>query len=473
MKYIPLYLSFALAALLVSSACMRVGSDYHRPDIGIEMPPSYQHSPADGVTQEPEDRWWEVFGDPELSTLVEEVLTNNLDIKKATAKILQVRSQFVQTRADRFPSVSVEGRGQRQKRQIIGFLPGESFSVESDIYSLSFPASFELDLWGRLARAEEAARADLLRAEENRRTVAQTVVAETISLYLRMESLERGIQITRQLIQTFRRSLALVESRYERGLTSVLDVRQARRTLARAEAILPSVRQDLGTTQQQLAVLLGRYPMTGPARLQPEDYFKRLAPVPPGLPSDLLLRRPDIRAAEAQLRALNAQAGVSKASRFPRITLTGAYGYTSDELDRLFRLESELWNIAMGAVQPLFDAGKLKAGQRAAEARYQEGVADYAKSVLTAFAEVESAFLTREEQLKRRDHVVNFVLDARATQRIAENRYERGLVDYLTVLDAQQTRFEAERDLLEVDLAILLNRVTLHRALGGGWAEPS
>jgi multidrug efflux system outer membrane protein len=450
-----------------------VGSDYHRPDIGIEMPPSYQHSPADGVTQEPEDRWWEVFGDPELSTLVEEVLTNNLDIKKATAKILQVRSQFVQTRADRFPSVSVEGRGQRQKRQIIGFLPGESFSVESDIYSLSFPASFELDLWGRLARAEEAARADLLRAEENRRTVAQTVVAETISLYLRMESLERGIQITRQLIQTFRRSLALVESRYERGLTSVLDVRQARRTLARAEAILPSVRQDLGTTQQQLAVLLGRYPMTGPARLQPEDYFKRLAPVPPGLPSDLLLRRPDIRAAEAQLRALNAQAGVSKASRFPRITLTGAYGYTSDELDRLFRPESELWNIAMGAVQPLFDAGKLKAGQRAAEARYQEGVADYAKSVLTAFAEVESAFLTREEQLKRRDHVVNFVLDARATQRIAENRYERGLVDYLTVLDAQQTRFEAERDLLEVDLAILLNRVTLHRALGGGWAEPS
>jgi multidrug efflux system outer membrane protein len=461
-----------LSALLVSSSCMKLGPDYHRPDIGIETPLSYQHSPADGVTQEPEDRWWEVFGDPELSTLVEEVLTNNLDIKKATAKILQVRAQLVQTRADRFPSLSVEGQGQRQKRQIIGVLPGESFSSETDSYTLSFPASFELDLWGRLARAEEATRADLLRAEENRRTVAQTVVAETISLYLRMESLERGIQIAKQLIQTFHRSLTLVESRYERGLTSVLDVRQARRTLARAEAILPSVRQDLGTTQQQLAVLLGRYPMTGPARLQPEDYFKRLAPVPPGLPSDLLLRRPDIRAAEAQLRALNAQVGVSKASRFPRITLTGAYGYTSDELDRLFRPESELWDIAMGALQPLFDAGKLKAGQRAAEARYQEGVAEYAKSVLTAFAEVESAFLTREEQLKRRDHVVNFVLDARATQRIAENRYERGLVDYLTVLDAQQTRFEAERDLLEVDLAILLNRVTLHRALGGGWAEP-
>ena len=243
--------------------------------------------------------------------------------------------------------------------------------------------------------------------------------------------------------------------------------------MARAEAILPSLRQDLGTTQQQLAVLFGRYPKTGSPRLQPEDYYKRLDPVPPGLPSELLLRRPDIRAAEAQLRALNAHVGVSKASRFPRITLTGAYGYASDELNGLFQPESELWNFALGIVQPLFDAGKLKADQRAAEARYQQGVAEYAKTVLTAFAEVERAFLTREEQLKRRDHVVKFVLDARATQRIAESRYQRGLVDYFTVLDAQQTRFEAERDLVEVDLAILNNRVTVHRALGGGWAEPS
>ena len=471
MKRLLSYLSVTLSVLLVSGGCMKLGPDYHRPDTGIQIPSSYQHSPAEAVSQELEDRWWQAFDDPELDALVQEVLTNNLDIKKAVARILEVRSQFVQTRADRFPSVSAEGRGQRQKRQIIGVLPGDSFSVENDTYSFSFPASFELDLWGRLARSEEAARADLLQAEENRRTVAQTVVAETVSLYLRMESFERGIQIAEQLIQTFRRSLALVESRYERGLTSVLDVRQARRTLARAEAILPSVRQDLGTTQQQLAVLVGRYPVSKPNRLQPEDYFKRLDPVPPGLPSDLLLRRPDIRAAEAQLRTLNAQVGVSKASRFPRITLTGAFGYTSEELDRLFRPESELWNIALGAVQPLFDAGKLKAGQRAAEARFQQGAAEYAKKVLTAFAEVETAFLTREEQLKRREHVVHFVQDARATQRIAENRYERGLVDYLTVLDAQQTRFEAERDLLEVDLAILTNRVTLHRALGGGWAE--
>ena len=471
MKHMFSHLFVALATLLVSSGCMKVGPDYQRPDTGIQMPESYQHAPTETVIPPPEDWWWQVFTDPELNQLVEEVLKNNLDIKKATARILEVRSQFVQTRADRFPGLSLEGQGQRQHRPIIGIIPGESFSIKTDIYTLSLPASFELDLWGRLARAEEAVRADLFEAEENRRTVALTVVAETISLYLQMESLERRIQITLLSIENYRRSLALVESRYERGLTSVLDLRQARRTLAQAEAALPSLRQDLGIIQQKMAVLLGRYPETRPPRTQPEDYFKRLAPVPPGLPSDLLLRRPDIRAAEARLMGLNARVGVARANRFPRITLTGSFGYSSEELDQLLRHESKLWNMALGIAQPLFDAGKLKAGQRTAEARYEQGVAEHAKTVLTAFSEVESALLTRKEQLERRDRVLNFLVEARATQDVAEKRYKRGIVDYLTVLEAQQTRFKAEENLALVDLAILSNRVALHRALGGGWAS--
>jgi len=169
--------------------------------------------------------------------------------------------------------------------------------------------------------------------------------------------------------------------------------------------------------------------------------------------------------------ALNALVGVAKASRFPRIVLTGSFGYTSQDLDLLFKPESELWNIAAGLSQPLFDAGQLQAAQRAAEARYQQGVAEYAKTVLTAFAEVEGAFLTREEQLKRREYVVIFLHEAREAQRLAETRYARGLIDFLTVLDTQRTRFEGERDLVEVDFTLLNNRVNLHRALGGGWAE--
>jgi multidrug efflux system outer membrane protein len=221
-----------------------------------------------------------------------------------------------------------------------------------------------------------------------------------------------------------------------------------------------------------MAVLLGRYPKTRPPRPQEEQYFKRLAPVPPGLPSELLLRRPDIRSAEARLKVLNAQVGVAKAARFPRISLTGSFGYTSDELDQLVRPESEFWNVALGTVQPLFNAGKLRAGQRAAEARYQQGVIEYAKVVLTAFSEVESALLTRKEQLERRERVLKVLSEARSTQEIAEDRYRRGLVDYLTVLESQQTRFQAEQELVLVDLAILSNRVSLHRAIGGGWADP-
>jgi multidrug efflux system outer membrane protein len=471
---VPLFL--VLAALFAAAGCMKMGPDFRKPDLhhdlGIQVPATFeQDDMEEDAPLGLKDQWWHVFGDPELNRLVDEVLSHSWDIKGATARILEVRSQLVQNRADRFPNLSVEGTAEKRQRPIIGIVPGESFTTKTETYTLSLPASFELDLWGRLDRAEEAARADLLQAEENRRTVVQGVVAETITLYLQMESVERRIQIALESIDNFRQSLALVESRYKRGLTSVLDVRQARRTLAGAEAALPPLREELGATQQQLSVLLGSYPETRPPRRQPEEYFSHLAPVPAGLPSELLLRRPDIRAAEAGLEALNARVGVAKASRFPAITLTGSYGYSSDELARLIRRESELWHLGSGIGQSLFDAGRLKAGQEAAEARYVQAVSEFAKSVLTAFSEVERALLERKEQLERRDRQLKFLLEARATQDVAEKRYRRGLVDYLTVLEAQRTRFQAEGNLVLVDLAILTNRVTLHRALGGGWPD--
>jgi multidrug efflux system outer membrane protein len=446
-----------------------MGQDFHTPDLKIQAPEIYQYADGREVGPSTGGPWWHVFNNPEINKLVEDVLTYNLDIKKAFARVLEVQSQLVQTRADRFPSVGISGDAQKQKRPIIGILPGESFVVRSETYTLSLPATFELDLWGRLARAEEAARANLLQAEEYQQTIVQSVVAEAVSLYLQMEAYERRIQITEESIQNFRRSLALVKIRYERGIAPILDLKQASRILAQAETALPPLRQELGITQQKMAVLMGTYPKTRPPRNQPEDYFKLLDPVPPGLTSELLMNRPDIRAAEAGLRTMNAMVGVAKANRFPRITLTGSFGYTSEELDRLFTPESDLWTLAAGISQPVFDAGKLKAGQRAAEAKYQQGLAEYAKIVLTAFAEVERALLTREEQLIRRDRVLKFLNEARVVQEVAETRYERGLVDYLSVLEAQRTRFEAEQNLVLVDLAIMTNRVSLHRALGTGW----
>lgn len=466
----PFFL-FSLAFILFTGliGCINLGPDYQRPDLDIEMPESYQNDRSEQtLSADIEDRWWKDFGDPELDLLVEEVLKRNWDLKQAAARIIEARAEYVQVSADRWPQVGLDYDWTKRRFGGVNVGRGETITT----HQLAFPALFEIDLWSRLAKASNAAWDDILVDEENRRTVAQTLVAETINLYLQIEALERRLQIADQSIEAFERSLQFVDTRYRRGLISVLDVRQARRILAGAETRVPELQQQLGILQQQLSVLLGRYPETRPARTQPEDYYRRPDAVPTGLPSKLLLRRPDIRAAEARLEALTQLIGSAKAARFPAITLTGSYGWNADGKDRLFKSDSVLWNFSRGVVQPLMDAGRLKARQRGVEAQYAQAVSDYADTVLNAFAEVEGALLTRKKQLERRQREVKFLEEARATQRVAQNRYIKGLSEYLDVLDAQQTRFTAEDNLALVDLNILTNRVNLHRALGGSWAVP-
>jgi multidrug efflux system outer membrane protein len=463
---------FSLAFLLFTglNGCINLGPDYQRPELGVKIPESYQNDRTEAAFNPViEDRWWQDFDDPELNELVEEVLKRNWDLKKATARILESRAQYLQISADRWPQVGLDYKWDKRRFGGVNVGRGETITT----HQLTFPALFEIDLWSRLAKASAAARHDILVDEENRRTIAQTLVAETINLYLQIEASERRLQIADQSIKAFKRSLQFVDTRYKRGLTSVLDVRQARRLLAGAETLVPQLQQQLGILQQQLSVLLGRYPETRPARSQPADYYRRPDPVPTGLPSTLLLRRPDIRAAEARLVALNQRIGSAKAARFPAITLTGSYGWNADGKDRLFNADSVIWNFSRGVVQPLMDAGRLKARQRGIEAQYQQAVSDYADTILNAFAEVEGALLTRKKQLERREREINFLEEARATQRVAQNRYIKGLSEYLDVLDAQQTRFTAEGNLVLVDLNILTNRVNLHRALGGSWAVPA
>ena len=481
MNYRALIGAILSLAFLYPAGCMKMGPDFKRPAPPVELPGVFQHDTSGGHGMSGERGWWQAYGNPELNSLVEEVLRNNWDIRQAAARVLEVRSQFVQARSDRFPTLNLQASAQRQRLTVPAVVPvfkGGTFQLQdqqkretTDAFSLSLPLAYELDLWGRLARAEEGARASLLEAEENRRAITQAVVAEAVTLYLNTEAIERRIQILRESIDSYRKSLKLVRFRYERGLTSVLDVRQARRVLAQAESSLPLLLQELGTAQQQMAVLLGRYPETRPPREHPAGYFKGLPPVPPGLPSELLRRRPDIRAAEARLRALNAQVAQARANRFPHITLTASFGYASNELEHLLLPESSLWNLAAGLFQPIFDAGKLKAVEEGALARYRQGLATYAKTLLNAFSEVENALLTRQEQLERRKRVLLLLQEARATQEVAEGRYRRGLTSYISVLDAQQARFQAEDSLILVDLALLTNRVTLYRALGGGWEK--
>lgn len=465
-------LALLLTLLLAAAGCLKVGPDYQRPEFAFKVPPAYDQG-KQTVPYADLDRWWEQFGDPQLNQVVQDVIKRNLNLEEATARVLELRAAFVKSRSERFPTVTLQGTAQKQRSVNSVSLPTtQTISAEGESYNLSLAATFEVDLWGKLARSEAAARADLLQAEENRRTVAQTVVASAVTSYFNIRALQRRLVVNQNSLIAYGKSVTFVDGRYRRGLTSALDLRQARRSLAQAKAERPSLEQSLGLAKQDLAVLLGRYPQIKPDPDPGIDYLAHMRPVPPGLPSELLLRRPDLQAAEAGLTSLSEKIGVARAARFPTISLTAGYGYTDNALHTLFSPANELWNLALGLSQPVFNAGRLAAQEDAARARYSQGVASYAKTVLNAFAEVEGALLTRQQQQLRRQLLEEATKEAAATQSTAQGRYIRGLVDYLTVLEAQQTRYNLDDQLVQNELSILTNRVTLHRVLGGGWATP-
>jgi multidrug efflux system outer membrane protein len=456
-----------LAAALLAAGCVKVGPDYARPQAPAERETFQQ--PAGGAYR-PADRWWRDFGDPRLDRLVAKALARNPDIAEAAGRVLERRALFVEAEGARLPRLDLSGQASKQQSAVSSNPAAARFlDRRYEQYQLSAAASYEVDLWGRLARLEEAARADLLAAEHNRRTVVQTIVAGVVSSYLSLEALERRLAVALKSVEAYEQSLALVDSRYRRGLVSVLDLQQARRALASARAQVPSLRLELGRQQQKLLILVGSYPETRPARAQPADYFPHLKPVPAGLPSELLQRRPDVAAAESRLRAANARVGAAKAARFPSLTLTGSLGYSTLELDRLTDPGSQLYSLAAGLAAPLFHGGQLAARQRAAQARYLQSAASWAGTVLAAFQEVEDALLTRRELVERRRLVRDALAEAKATQETALSRYQRGLTDYLRVLEATQARYQLADTLVQVELGMLTNRVTLHRALGGGW----
>ena len=463
----PIAAAMMLLAL-TTAGCMTLGPDYQRPKTMSATPQQYETSDSGIRPYMPNSRWWEEFDDQRLNHVVANVVAGNPDIQKAAASVMEARAVVGQTRADQYPSLDLNANASRQQQSIVDPLSGDNVTVKTDSFSLTLPASFEVDLWGRLARATEGARADLLAADENRRTIIQSLIAEAVTQYFNIQSLKEQLRITRELTETYNQNLELVEARYRRGLTSVLDVQQARRSLAQSEAEIPPLVQAIGKARQAISVLQGRYP-TSSGQTSEAAEFKLPPPIPAGLPSNLLNRRPDILSAEAALKAASARIGVAKANRFPQINLTASFGYTSNELNALFEPESELWKIASGLFQPAFDAGKRKSAQKAAEARYQRQLAVYGKTVLNAFAEVEGALLTRKQQIERRSRLQVFVGEADATLETALDRYQRGLTDYLNVLDAQQASFQAELSLVKAQYGIYTNRVALYRALGGGW----
>lgn len=457
--------------ILSQSRCLRVGPDYSSPNLEINIPATFRNiSPkGEGKGSVRCLKWEDLFPGLGLKKMVREARRGNWDVKIATQKVIEARLHVNEVRSQRFPQLQVNGSAERQDRRVIGIIPGKTFSAKTDIFVLSAAASYELDLWGKLARANEAAWAEAMEAAENRRTVELTVEAEVVTQCIKLAILQRRMNIAEKRIRNQEKTLKIVETRYERGLSSLLDLKKASGALSQARSQLPVLKKEIAQAGQKLSFLLGHYPQMHEIRSIGPGYVDRLPKVPPGLPSQLLLRRPDVRAAESRLHVLNAEIGVARANRFPSINLTGTYGYSSSELKVLIGPGSKLWSLAAGIVQPIFNAGKLRIAERAAIAKYKQGVAEYGKVVLKAFLDVENALVEREEEMRRRKSILAFLQEAKAAEAVAQRRYRKGLIDYLNLLDAQRTRFEAEDALALVDLAILTNRVTLVRVLGGGW----
>lgn len=461
-----------IAVVLAAAGCMRVGPDYARPEAGFAMPAQFANTALAGEYPA-DDKWWEAFNDPVLNDLVLQVVSGNHDIHQAASGVMEARARLVQVDADRYPRAGVSAQASRSRQSVENPITGRTEAIEASRHSLSVPASFEIDLWGRLARASEAGRAELMAAEYNRRTVVHSLIAEAVTRYLEIRALEARIHITEKMAETTALHLALVENRHARGLAPVIEVHQARRSLAQVRSRLPALRQAAGLSKQALSIMQGQYPESADTIVdttgQTAYTFRMPDPVPEGLPSELLHRRPDVRAAEARLEAASARIGQAKAARFPSLSLTGVLGYSSDALQSFFASQNEIYNMAAEAAVPVFDAGRRKAGQKAAEARFEAESAAYARAVLAAFGEVEGALLTRRELVQRREDLAAVLEDAKITETIAQDRYQRGLTDYSAVIDAMQARFQAEMELVESESALYANRVRLHRVLGGGW----
>jgi len=469
-------LLWALAIPLIVLCSCKVGPNYKRPP--VDSPAAYRRAASDtavssGTNSFGDLGWWDVYDDAQLRTYISEALTNSWDVKIAAARVLEAEASAQITRSQFFPTVNAGGDWQTARSSQKGPVlipPGTNPQQEFGDAFLAMPA-YEIDLWGRIRRANEAARARLLESEEAQRIVRQTLVSEVATTYLQLLELDLELHIGEASYASRTNSLALTQSREEGGVSSMQDVYQAKVLVYTAQASIANTSRLIEQTENQLNILLGHNP--GPIqRGAPLVDHKLRASVPPGLPSSLLERRPDIRAAEQELIAANADIGQAKAAFFPQVTLTGAFGYQTVALSDLFTAPARTWQFGPAVSFPLFTGGRLRGNLNLAKATFQESLARYQQTVQQAFREVSDAliayqrgqeFFARQQDLTQAD---------RDAAQLAAVRYEGGVTSYLEVLYNEQQLFDAELLLAQARRDELLSVVELYRALGGGWETP-
>jgi multidrug efflux system outer membrane protein len=450
------YLVHALA-VFVLSGCM-VGPDYSRP--AVTVPPGWRMIDGD-PTAVINEQWWSRFNDPQLERLIDVALAQNLDIKIAAARIEEARALVAVSRSALFPQIDASGSAGRARGSTSGVTATDNF------FSAVLNTSFELDLWGRLRRGTEAARAVLLSTAYAEQVVRLSLVSQVAQVYFDLRSLDLQLDIARGTLASREESLRLVTKRYEGGVVSELDLRQAESEAAVAAVSVPDLERQIVQQENALSVLLGR---------NPEDInrgrsvFEVAIPeVPVGLPSTLLVRRPDILAAEQNLVAANARIGAARAEYFPRISLTGLLGFESSELSDWFHRGSRIWQVAGGVSAPIFTAGRIGANVEAVTAQQQQSLYDYLLTIQTSFKEVEDALIAGRKLREQQQAQDRQVRALQRTLRLATLRYDNGYSSYLEVLDAQRNVFNAELQQVQLQRSRLGAAVDLYTALGGGW----
>ncbi len=446
-----------------------VGPDYHRPTIVV--PIVYRSSVTNTVPSAPSAplTWSSLFPDPALQRLLSQGLNNNYDLQIAAARVLQARASLGLARSDYFPNIAAGGNLATARVSQRGpSAPPAAVSPEAEFGGLSLGmASYEVDLWGRIRRSNEAARARLLAAESSRNAVEQTLLSDIANTYFSLIELAAEYKISSQSLLSRTNSLRLVGVREEGGVASLQDVRQAEVLVQAAKSTQTDIERRRLQTENDLQVLLGSTP--GEISLGIPLADQSLPPtLPTGLPSELLLRRPDIQVAEQQLIAANADLGQARAAYFPQITLTGSFGYQSLSLSDLFTSPARVWQFGPSVTLPLFTGGKIRAQNRLASARLQEAVANYQKVVQSGFRDVSSALIGFEKAREFEIEQQALTTARRDAARLAEIRYVGGVTSYLEVLYNEQESLSAELALAQARRNTLQSMVQLYRALGGG-----
>jgi outer membrane protein, multidrug efflux system len=456
--------AITLSVVLVVAGCT-IGPDYERPN--SDIPQSFRFALND-TRDVANTEWWRQFRDPDLDKLIATALANNWTLQKAAAQIEQAAGALMSARAGFYPQLGYAAGAERSRlseREAIQ-LPAGTRNPQN-LYQGILNSSWEIDLWGRIRRQAEAAKANLVGAEEVRRGVVLSLVASVATSYLQLRSLDAQLKTSQEALATYGDTVTLFTNQFKYGEVSMLNVEQARSQYEGAAAAIPQLEQQIAQAEDALSLLLGRNP--GPISRGKTLAELNLPAVPSALPSELLQRRPDIAQSEQSLIAANAEIGAARALYFPQISLTAAFGFASEQLSHLFVGPAQVWSFAGVVTGPIFTGGNVTGQVIQAEAVHEEALADYQQTIQTAFADVADALIGFKKGMEQLAAEERLVKALRANARLAWLQYREGYESYLTVLIAQRDLFAAETNESQIRGNAYASLVNIYKSLGGGW----